>query len=286
MSATGTNPYIGAPARIEKVTIENDEKDLKTFRLVFCAAGDAAKFNHRCGQFAMLSVRGAGEVPIGIASSPLDKEYLEFTVKRYPTGVVTSALHDLSEGDTIGVRGPLGNSFPMKELEGKSIVIIGGGFAFTTLRATIRYLLAEAVRPRYKNITVIYGARASGELLYKDELDAWQKRSDVKTYVTVDKGDSSWKGRTGLVPSVVKETAPTPENSVSLVCGPPVMLRFTMLPLLELGFTPETIYTSLERKMSCGIGKCGRCNIGGKYICKDGPVFSYAQIRELPEGGF
>ncbi|MGA2507067.1 MAG: FAD/NAD(P)-binding protein [Chitinispirillaceae bacterium] len=286
MSTHDNNPYIGTPVRIEKVVIENDEKDLKTFRFVFCNKDDGDRFNHQCGQFAMLSVPGAGEVPIGIASSPLDKGFLEFTVKRYPTGVVTAALHDLSEGDTIGLRGPLGNSFPMKELEGKNIVIIGGGFAFTTLRATIRFLLNAAVRPRYKTITILYGARTPGELLYKSELDAWQKRSDIKTYVTVDKGDSSWKGRAGLVPLVLKEIAPSPENAVSIVCGPPIMLKFTMPPLLELGFTPETILTSLERKMSCGIGKCGRCNIGSKYVCKDGPVFSYAQIRQLPESDF
>jgi sulfhydrogenase subunit gamma (sulfur reductase) len=286
MSTPNGNPYIGAPVRIETIVVENDEKDLKTFRLAFCSKDDENRFNHRCGQFAMLSVPGAGEMPVGIASSPLDKGYLEFTVKRYPTGVVTVAFHDLSEGDIIGVRGPLGNSFPMKELEGKNIVIIGGGFAFTTLRATIRYLLSDAVRPRYKAVTILYGARTPGELLYKSELEAWQKRSDVKTVVTIDKNDSAWKGRVGLVPSVLKEMAPSPENAVSIVCGPPIMLRFTIAPLLELGFTPETILTSLERKMSCGIGKCGRCNIGGKYVCKDGPVFSYTQIQQLPETAF
>jgi sulfhydrogenase subunit gamma (sulfur reductase) len=231
-------------------------------------------------------VAGAGEIPIGIASSPLDKGFIEFTVKRYPTGVVTVALHDLAVGDTLSMRGPLGNSFPLQKIEGKDLVIIGGGFAFTTLRATIRYLLHETIRPRYKNITILYGARSPGELLYKTELKEWQNRGDVKTHITVDKGDASWNGRVGLVPLVLKEIAPASDNAVSIVCGPPIMLKFTMRPLLELGFTPETIITSLERKMSCGIGKCGRCNFGGKYVCKDGPVFTYAQIREQPESDF
>jgi sulfhydrogenase subunit gamma (sulfur reductase) len=286
MNARDNNPYVPAPARIESIVIENDEKDLKTFRLSFRDKEDAAKFSHKCGQFAMLSVSGAGEIPIGIASSPLDKGYLEFTVKRYSAGVVTNALHDLAEGAPVGVRGPLGNGFPMEELKGKNLVIIGGGFAFTTLRATIRYLLDPSIRPAYSAITILYGARGPGELLYKEELKSWQGRGDVTTYVTVDRGDDSWKGRVGLVPVVLKEIAPSPENSVSIVCGPPIMLKFTMQPLLDLGFTPETIITSLERKMSCGIGKCGRCNFGPKYICKDGPVFTYAQIKEFPESIF
>ena len=274
------------PAKIEKITIENDEKDLKTFRLALCDKDDEKKFRHQCGQFAMLSVSGVGEIPIGIASSPLDAGYVEFTVKRYPTGKVTSALHDLAEGDGVGLRGPLGNGFPMKDLVGKNILIVGGGFAFTTLRATIRYLLDEKIRSSYGKLSILYGARSPGELLYKEELRAWQNRSDVTTCVTVDKGDESWKGRVGLVPLVLKELSPSANNACCILCGPPIMLKFTIPPLLELGFTPETILTSLERKMSCGIGKCGRCNVGPYYVCKDGPVFSYAKIRDIPENGF
>ncbi len=277
-----SNPYVPAHARIEKIVVENDEKDLKTFRLVFC---NGTSFNHECGQFAMLSVPGAGEIPIGIASSPLDKGYVEFTVKRYPTGVVTSALHNLSEGDVIGLRGPLGNSFPLNSITGKNILIVGGGFAFTTLRATIRYLLSDAIRPKYGNITVLYGARSPGELLYKAELEQWQKRSDVKTVVTVDKGDNGWNGRVGLVPVVLGDIVPSSLNACCLVCGPPIMLKFTMPVLLELGFAPDAILTSLERKMSCGIGKCGRCNVGSKYVCKDGPVFPYSHMRDIEEKG-
>jgi NAD(P)H-flavin reductase len=283
MTTNKTNPYIPAQVRVEKIAVENDAKDLKTFRLAFCNAADERAFAYGCGQFAMLSAPGAGESPVGIASSPLDKGYIEFTVKRYPAGVVTTALHDLSEGDIMGVRGPLGNGFPLDELKGKNLVIVGGGFAFTTLRSTIRYLLNDAVRGEYGAITIIYGARNPGELLYKTELDEWNKRADVKTFITVDKGDDAWKGRVGVVPLAVKEAAPGPDNACSLVCGPPIMLKYTMPPLLDLGFSPATIYTSLERKMSCGIGKCGRCNIGGSYVCKDGPVFTLAEIMKNPE---
>ena len=278
------SPYVPMPVTIDKIGIENEARDLKTFRFVFDDKEDEKRFSFECGQFGILSVMGAGESPIGIASSPLDEGFVEFTVKRYPTGVVTSALHSMEEGERMGIRGPYGNSYPMKEMEGKNIVIVGGGFAFTTLRSTIRYMLHESNRSRFKDITVIYGARSPGELLYKSELEAWEAQDGIDMYVTVDKGDEGWKGREGFVPAVLQEVAPSADNAIVLVCGPPIMLKFTMQPLLDLGFSPGTIITSLERRMSCGLGKCGRCNIGSKYVCKDGPVFSYKEIQELQEG--
>ena len=277
------NPYLPYPVTISKTCIENEAKDIKTFELSFCKEEDQQSFDFACGQFAILSLLGTGESPIGIASSPLDEEYLQFTVKLYPTGVVTSALHSMGEGERMGVRGPYGNCFPLDQIEGKNIVIAAGGFAFTTLRSTIRYMLDDSNRSRFGDITVIYGARSPGELIYKSELKDWEQHDGINMHVTVDKGDDTWTGRVGFVPTVLSEVAPSSENAVIFVCGPPIMLKFTMQPIIELGFTPENIYTSLERRMTCGFGKCGRCNVGSQYVCKDGPIFTYQQIQALPE---
>lgn len=276
------NPYRPILTEIEKITIENEARDLKTFRLTFCHAESAENFRYECGQFAELTIFGVGECPIGIASSPTDEGYLEFTVKRYPDGLVTNALHNCGAGTKVGVRGPLGNCFPLERMEGKNVVVIGGGFAFTTLRSTIRYILHETNRTKFERLILVYGARSPGELLYKEELREWEARDDIETHITVDKGDEDWKGRKGFVPTVLEEVAPSPKDAIALVCGPPIMLKFTLPVLTKLGFVPGEIVTSLEMRMKCGIGLCGRCNIGSKYVCRDGPVFTYEQIEALP----
>jgi len=265
---------------IDDITIENEAKDIKTFKLVFDKEADAAQFDYLPGQFAELSLFGFGESPIGIASSPTERGHLLFSVKR--TGKLTSELHGYEPGRKMGVRGPLGNTFPWERMRGKNIVIAGGGFAFTTLRSAVTYILDPANRGDFGELTVIYGARSPGELLYKETLKEWERTSGMNTVVTVDKGDEGWKGREGFVPTIVGEVAPSAENAIVLVCGPPIMIKFTIPVLLELGFPKDDIILSLEMRMKCGIGKCGRCNIGRKYVCVDGPVFTYAELDELP----
>jgi sulfhydrogenase subunit gamma (sulfur reductase) len=273
------NPYIPYPVVMDKIITEVDTKDIKTFRFTFINKEDEEKYKYNPGQFGELSIYGKGESPIGIASSPTQKGYVEFTVQK--AGVVTAALHEMEEGEVMGIRGPFGNSWPLEFLEGKNIVIVGGGFAFTTLRSLINYMIHDDNRKRFGKITVIYGARNPGLLLYKDELTEWGKRTDLNLNVTVDKGDATWKGREGFVPAVCKEVAPSAENAVAVICGPPVMIRFTLPVFFDLSFSKENIITSLEMRMKCGIGKCGRCNVGSKYVCKDGPVFSLAELDKL-----
>lgn len=277
------NPYLPISMIIKSITDETTAKDIKTFELAFLNKEDKKNFSYLPGQFAEISVLGAGEAPIGIASSPTEKGILKFTVKWYPKGVLTSALHNLFIGDKIGIRGPFGNNFESKNIKNKSVVIVGGGFAFTTLRSLTTYMIHSHNRNKFKNITVIYGARSPGDLIYKKELEEWSKKKDIKLYVTVDKGDKGWNGREGFVPTVVGEVAPSAQGAVAIVCGPPIMIKFTIPKLVELGFSPENILNSLEMRMKCGIGKCGRCNIGNKYVCKDGPVFSLAELNDLPK---
>jgi sulfhydrogenase subunit gamma (sulfur reductase) len=276
------NPYLPYPVRIERIVTETEDRNLKTFKFVFLNPEDEKKFAYRCGQFAELSVAGKGEIPIGIASSPTEKGFLLFTVNK--VGSVTSHLHNMREGEIMGVRGPLGNWYPLEEMKGKNIVIVAGGFAFTTLRSTIVYLLDPANRGQYKDITVIYGARTPGMLLYKDELAAWEARDDIKVHITVDgTNDPNWKYNVGFVPAITEQKAPSAEDAYALVCGPPIMIKFTQPVLEKLGFPPERIIMSLENRMKCGIGMCGRCSVGPEFVCKDGPVFTLAKLNTLPK---
>jgi sulfhydrogenase subunit gamma (sulfur reductase) len=275
------NPYLPYPVRIDRIITETEDRNIKTFKLVFVNPEDETRFAYHSGQFGELSIAGKGEIPIGIASSPTEKGYLLFTVNK--TGLVTTFLHNMKEGDIIGVRGPLGNWYPLEEMKGKNIVIMGGGFAFSTLRSTIVYLLDQANRSQYKDITVIYGARTPGLLLFREELTAWEARDDIKVHITVEKTDDpDWKYDIGLITTITEKKAPSAEDAYVLVCGPPIMLKFTEPVLEKLGFPPERIIESKENRMKCGIGMCGRCNIGPVFVCKDGPVFTLAKLKTLP----
>jgi sulfhydrogenase subunit gamma (sulfur reductase) len=277
------NPYLPYPVRIDQINVETEDKSLKTFKFVFINPDDEKKFAYNSGQFAELSVTGLGEIPIGIASSPTEKGFVKFTVFR--TGKVTSYLHSMKPGDIMGIRGPLGHPFPWKTLEGKNIVIIGGGFAFTTLRSSIITMLDPANRPKFKDIHVIYGARSPGMLLYKDELQAWAQRSDIHMNITVDgTDDPNWKFLKGFVPTITEKFAPPGnEDTYAIVCGPPIMIKFTQPVLDKLGYSHDNIIMSLENRMKCGIGICGRCNIGKDLVCKDGPVFTLSQLNTMPK---
>jgi NAD(P)H-flavin reductase len=274
------NPYLPVSVKVEKVTVENDAKDLKTFDLSFVEPGARTAFEFIPGQFGFLSIMGTGEAPFGIASAP-SEELVKYTVKR--VGGFTTALHELEPGTVIGMRGPWGNSYPLDLMQGKDVVIVSGGFSFTTLRSTIVHLLDPKRRKGFGKITCVYGARSAGELLYKEELKAWESSSDIELHLCVDKLDGAqWPKTEGLVPNVLKQVAPSAKNAIALVCGPPIMIRFTHPVLEALGFKPDDVFLSLENRMKCGIGKCGHCNLGPKYVCKDGPVFSYSQLKNLP----
>ena len=276
------NPYLPLPVRIEQITVETEDKNLRTFKLMFLNKEDNENFTYTPGQFCEISIPGHGEIPIGIASSPTETGFLMFTVNK--TGVVTKYIHNMKEGDIIGVRGPLGNWYPWEAMEGKNVIVIGGGFAFTTLRSSIVYMLNPENRNRFKDITVVYGARSPGLLLYREELAEWEKRDDINVHITVDSTDDpDWQYNVGFVPTITEQKITTSEDSYALVCGPPIMIKFTQPVLEKVGFLPEQIIMSLEMRMKCGIGICGRCNIGDKYVCKDGPVFSLAQLNELPK---
>jgi sulfhydrogenase subunit gamma (sulfur reductase) len=273
------NPYVPFPMRIEEILVETEDGNIKTFELSFVSKEDEERFIYRPGQFAQISIFGKGEAPFGMASTPTRSGRLEFSVSK--VGALTGALHQMERGDVVGVRGPLGNGYPLETFKEKNLILIGGGFGFSTLRSLTNFILHDSNREAYGNLTVIYGARSPGLLLYKEDLNAWRGRRNLALHLTVDEGENGWQGHVGFVPDVTRFVAPNPKDAYAVVCGPPAMIHFTLPVLKELGFEDGNILLSLEMRMKCGIGKCGRCNVGSKYICSDGPVFSKQELLGL-----
>lgn len=264
--------------RIGVVTdIRIDTPDVKTFRVNSTEGGKL--FEHMPGQCAMLSVPGAGEGMFSITSSPTNEEYMEFSIKK--CGCLTGWLHQMDVGQEITVRGPYGNGFPVEsDFKGRDLLFIAGGIGLAPLRSVINYCRDN--RENYGKIDIVYGSRSMDDLVdYKEIIDEWCKDDGIDVYLTIDREQEGWDGHVGFVPNYVKELG-FDTNKTAVICGPPIMIKFTLSGLVELGFDKTQVYTTMELRMKCGVGKCGRCNIGDKYVCKDGPVFRCDQLDEMP----
>ena len=249
--------------------------DIKLFQIEL----NGQLFDYQPGQFAFVSAFGVGEAPFGLASTTVRTPHLEFAINRI--GTVTTALHRLEPGAVVGVRGPLGNSFPLDEMRGKDLLVLGGGIGGAPLRPVIHTVLDN--RADYGRLTILWAARKPSLLVFTDEYDSWQSAPNTGLHLTVDEGDKTWTGNVGLITQLLEEVAPSPDNTVAIICGPPIMIKFVILGLKTLGFADEQMIMTLEAKMKCGIGKCGRCNMGEKFVCLDGPVFSYTQVARFLE---
>jgi sulfhydrogenase subunit gamma (sulfur reductase) len=249
--------------------------DIKLFQVEL--NGD--RFDYSPGQFAFVSAFGVGEAPFGIASTTARTSALEFAINR--VGTVTQALHTLEPGAVVGVRGPLGNSFPLDEIKGKNVIVLGGGIGGAPLRPVIHTILDN--RADYGQLTILWAARSPSLLVFTDEYEAWRGAPDTELHLTVDMGEGQWTGNVGLITQLLEQVAPSPENTVAIICGPPIMIKFVVLGLKKLDFADEQMIMTLEAKMKCGIGKCGRCNMGETFVCLDGPVFSYTQVSRFLE---
>lgn len=257
--------------------IRTDTPDVKTFRVT--AVGGGKCFEHIPGQCAMLSMPGVSEGMFSITSSPTVKDYMEFSIKK--CGCLTEWLHQMEVGQQITIRGPYGNGFPVDTtFRGRDLVFIAGGIGLAPLRSVIDYCRAH--RSDYGTLDIVYGSRSKDDLVDFDEIiNEWSKEDGINVYLTIDRPQEGWDGHVGFVPNYAKELNFDTSKTI-IICGPPIMIKFTLAGLQEQGFQKKNIFTTMEMRMKCGIGKCGRCNIGSKYVCKDGPVFSFDQLDELP----
>jgi sulfhydrogenase subunit gamma (sulfur reductase) len=269
------------PDLMEVLEVRQQTADVKSVRIAFRDKQRSETFSFRVGQFGIFSVFGAGESTFNICSSSNTKDYIEFCFRR--TGRVTEALWNVEEGETIGFRGPYGNAYPMENWTGKNLIFIGGGIAMPPIRCAIWFALEN--RKSYGDIAIVYGARTVADLVFADELERWAQYDGVRVVRCVDPGGETpdWIGEIGFVPTVVEKANIPAQNAAALVIGPPIMIQFTLPILSKMGLGDQDIFTSLENRMKCGVGKCGRCNCGPVYVCKDGPVFSLEALKKLPK---
>ena len=266
------NIYQPIEANIEDIIIESPT--IKTFVLRL-----KDDFEFKTGQFIELTLLGIGEAPFTPSSDPSVKEKIDITIMN--VGRVTSLLHTVSKNITVGIRGPYGKGYPLDKFQDKDILIVGGGVGLAPLRSLLFTLFGEI--DKYNKVVLRYGARTPNDIIYKQSIPVWAKMKKVNVVTTVDVGDSTWKGNVGLVTTILKDLPVDMKKAISIVCGPPIMMKFVTLKLLDLGFQPKDIYLSMEKNMSCGLGKCGHCRIGKYYVCKDGPVFTYEDLKDMPD---
>jgi NAD(P)H-flavin reductase len=261
------------------VEVKDIAPEIKMFGVDISNGGTNGQTVYKPGQFAFVSAFGTGEAPFGIASVPKEDGILKFAIQRL--GGVTTALHELAEGDIVGVRGPLGNWFPMELFEGKNLLVLGGGIGSAPLRPVIQYVKEN--REAYGKFTILMAARTSAHHLFLDDYPDWREIPQASLHLTVDEGDDDWEYEVGLITDLLQKVDPDPKDTIAITCGPPIMIYYADKLLSELGFTPENRYVTLEARMHCGIGKCGRCNLGEILVCVDGPVFSMAEVGEFLE---
>jgi len=267
------NPLV--PQICEVFKIVDETPDIKTFHVR--TLNGKKPFTPMPGQLGMFSLINIGEGMFSVAAQ--GENHLEFSIKK--CGMLTDALHEIRPGQHVGVRGPYGNGFPIEMCQGKDMLFIGGGIGLAPVGSLIRYCFEH--RDDFGKIDIIYGARSYDDLCYKDLLfTTWQEQKDTNVHLTIDGPDPRWEGHVGFVPAFLEKVNPDPKGKIVVLCGPPIMIKFCLQSLDKMGYTDEQVITTLEMRMKCGIGKCGRCNIGSKYVCLDGPVFTMAELRHLP----
>jgi NAD(P)H-flavin reductase len=267
------DPMLPVPYRIQRVRQETDD----TFTLEILPEDSSKGFSFAPGQFNMLYVFGVGEVPISISSDPDDAPLLKHTTR--VVGTVTKAMRKLKRGEIMGIRGPFGSHWPVEEATGRDVVIVAGGIGLAPLRPALYRLMAE--REKFRRIVLLYGTRTPEDMLYRHELEQWRGKFDLEIEVTVDRAASTWRGNVGVVTTMIPRAPFSPSNTFAMICGPEVMMRFTVMELLKRGVAAERIYLSAERNMKCGIGFCGHCQYGPTFVCKDGPVFAFPSIAPI-----